>query len=232
MTKPQGTSDDEPPGHYASPACSMHEVDPGYMGLSDPQAPSTRAEIMAWRKRERARLIALRLAMPIAERTGHAASIARHLDALFPDLAGRVVSLYWPLRGEPDLRTWAHEIIARGGSCALPVVTVKQSPLAFHAWHPGAPLVRGIWDIPVPAEAREVVPDILLAPVIGFDRKAYRLGYGGGYFDRTLAAFASRPQVIGVGYAYASIPTIHPLDHDIGLDCVVTEQGCAVRRPD
>ena len=86
-------------------------------------------------------------------------------------------------------------------------------------------MVQGFWKIPVPAEGPEVVPDIMLAPLVGWDDAGYRLGYGGGYFDRTLAAFAVRPLVIGVGLAAAQLPTIFPQPHDIAMDSIVTEAG-------
>ena len=212
---------------FASPACSMPPF-----AVNDPAAASTaepvsRAEVIRWRKSERERLMAQRLAIPAADRQEHATRIADHLDRSLPDLAGTIVSLYWPIRGEPDLRVWARSIELRGGRCALPVVVKKATPLVFREWQPGAPLVRGFWNIPIPADGAEVRPDVTLAPVIGFDANGYRLGYGGGYFDRTLAALSPRPRVIAVGYGLAAIPTIHPLPHDIAMDAVVTENGIA-----
>lgn len=181
-------------------------------------------EVKAWRKAERARLIAARLAVPAAERERIAKEIAVRLDALVRPAAGMVISLYWPFRGELDLRPWARDAIDRGARIALPVVVEKAAPLEFRAWHPGAAMERGVWNIPVPsAEAERVVPDVVIAPLVGFDTDSYRLGYGGGYYDRTLAALASRPLVIGVGLALMAVPTIHPRDHDIAMDRIVTE---------
>ena len=82
---------------------------------------------------------------------------------------------------------------------------------------------RGIWDIPVPARRDVVIPDLMLAPLVGFDRANYRLGYGGGYFDRTLAAMPRRPMVVGIGYDLGAQETIFPQPHDIPMDAVVTE---------
>ena len=82
---------------------------------------------------------------------------------------------------------------------------------------------RGFWNIPVPVAGPEVAPDILLAPVVGFDDAGYRLGHGGGYFDRTLAAREPRPRAIGVGLASARLATIHPQPHDIPMQAIVTE---------
>jgi 5,10-methenyltetrahydrofolate synthetase len=113
----------------------------------------------------------------------------------------------------------------RGGSCALPVVIGKNAPLVFRAWKSGGKLVSGVWNIPVPADGAEVIPDIVIGPVVGYDRNCYRLGYGGGFFDRTLAALSPRPIIIGVGYAQAAITSIHPLPHDIPMTVIITEHG-------
>ena len=183
------------------------------------------SHVPAWRKEERARLIAARLEISADVRTGHAARIAEGLDRQIGEVAGRLVSLYWPFRGEPDLRGWAAEIIARGGRIALPVVVEKARPLIFRQWAPGDPLERGIWNIPIPAAGEPVMPDIVVSPVVGFDAMNYRLGYGGGFYDRTLAAMPAKPLVIGVGYAMQRIDTINPQPFDIPMDVIVTEAG-------
>lgn len=182
-------------------------------------------EIAAWRRQERQRLIDLRLKLSQAERQGFAARIAGSLDRLIGPLAGRTLSYYWPMRGEPDLRPWFGRLHGANGIASLPVVVEKGTPLVFRAWTQGEKLTPGVWNIPVPEHGREVTPDIVVAPVVGFDDACYRLGYGGGYFDRTLAAFQRRPIVIGVGYEAMRIPTIHPLPHDIPMDAIVTEHG-------
>jgi 5,10-methenyltetrahydrofolate synthetase len=91
-------------------------------------------------------------------------------------------------------------------------------------------LERGIWNIPVPAKGDEVIPTVTIAPLVGFDAACFRLGYGGGYFDRTLASLESRPTVIGVGYAFAAIATIRPQRHDIPMDWIVTGDGSPRKR--
>jgi 5,10-methenyltetrahydrofolate synthetase len=178
---------------------------------------------MRWRKAEREQIIAARLALSPSERRWRALAIARHLDDTMGDVSGRTVGMYWPFRGEPNLRQWMEGITARGASCALPVVVVRDAPLVFRAWRPGVRMCGGIWNIPVPADGAEVVPDVVVAPVVGFDPSCYRLGYGGGFYDRTLAAMAKPPRVIGVGFALAAIATIHPLPHDIAMHAIVTE---------
>ena len=184
----------------------------------------TREQVMAWRRTERQRLIQARLALPVAQRVAASEEIANQLLALIGDTAGLIVSAYWPLRGEPDLRELLRRLSQLGARCALPLVVEKGQPLAFREWHDGCAMARGVWDIPYPADGAVVTPNLLLAPVVGFDRKAYRLGYGGGYFDRTLASRSDHPRVMGVGYELAELETIHPLAHDIPLDLIVTER--------
>src|SRR5512134_574449 len=127
MTDP----DDEGPGTYASPPCLMHEVDLAYMGLVDPRQ---RTDVARWRKAERARLIAVRLAIPGDLRRRHAAAIEAHLETAIGVPAGLTVSAYWPFRGEPDLRGFLARVAAHGGRTALPVVVARGAPLVFRAW--------------------------------------------------------------------------------------------------
>lgn len=213
----------------ASSPCFAHELEQSADGSFHAVDPQQRRDVMRWRKSERQRQIDARLAIPASRRAEMAAQIARRVLPLLEPLKDRVVSFYWPLRGEPDLRALMREVIAAGGACALPVVVQKNAPLAFHAYAPGDRLEKGFWNIPVPARVRAVVPDVVFAPVVGFDPGCYRLGYGGGYFDRTLAALDPAPLAIGVGYSSAALPTIFPQPHDIPLGVVVTEE--AVHRP-
>ncbi len=191
-----------------------------------------RAEIMAWRRAERLRLIEARLRVPVAERQQASTQIIERLDTYCRESgllqSPTVVSGYWPLRGEPDLRPWLGALHAAGHTTVLPVVVEKGAPLAFRRWSPGAAMEKGFWNIPVPVDTTEFTPQLLLAPLVGFDARCYRLGYGGGYFDRTLELLRSlqvKFHAIGVGYAATQLPTIHPLPHDIALDVIITEQG-------
>lgn len=207
---------------YASPPCFMHELRGDGTVSGHPAAMSD--DVKRWRKAERERLIAARLEIPAATRAEHAVAIGRHLDTVVGDLEGRIVSLYWPFRGEPDMRGWMDEVNARGGRTALPIVVEKGRPLVFRTWKQGDKLDRGVWNIPIPAGGEEVLPDIVISPVVGFADN-YRLGYGGGFFDRTLAAMPRRPLVVGIGYAMQKIATIYPQPHDIPMDMIVTEKG-------
>jgi len=215
------TDEPEPP---ASSPCALDAVSPLWSGL--PPAPG---EVPAWRREMRAALIEARRARAPSLRRDEDARIAAALEALIGPVAGRVVSLYWPFRGEPDLRLWAGALVARGARLALPVVVERARPMVFRDWVPGAKLVPGIWNIPVPAEDSRVTPEVVIAPVVGFDPACYRLGYGGGYFDRTLAVLPGDWRAYGVGPDLARLPTIHPQPHDIALHAVVTPGG--VTRP-
>jgi 5,10-methenyltetrahydrofolate synthetase len=217
------TCPDDPSG-YASPACFAHELALGEGGYEavDPQQAR---DVARWRKAERARLIAARLATSPDERRRAAEAVVAALDELVDAGPGLVVSLYWPFRGELDLRGWMARAVARGARVALPVVVAKARPLVFREWRPGCRMERGVWNIPAPADGEVLTPGVVLAPLVGFDSDGYRLGYGGGFFDRTLAALSPRARAIGVGQGVAAIPTIFPQPHDVRMDSIVTEAG-------
>ena len=220
---------DDTPRHFASPPCMAAEVDPTYF---DPNHvdPEQARDVARWRKAERLRLRAERDAMSVADRASMGERIGAHLLRFLADrfgnLEGRVFSGYWPIKGEPDLRPVLASLHRAGVSVALPLVEVKAAPLVFRRWTPETKMVRGDWNIPVPPpEAEAVVPEIALAPVMGWTEGAYRLGYGGGYFDRTLAALSPRPFTIGIGLQAARLATIYPQPHDIRLEVILTEDG-------
>ena len=184
-------------------------------------------EVKRWRRAQRERLLALRQAMPPAERHRLGERIEAALRDLLADRPG-TLGVYWPFRGEFDPRPLVEAVVATGRLVALPVVVDKKGPLEYRAWRPGEALVDGVWNIPVPEKREIVVPAIMLAPLVGFDPACYRLGYGGGYFDRTLAALQPRPLAVGVGFEMQALATIYPQPFDVPMDLVVTETG--VRR--
>ena len=132
------------------------------------------------------------------------------------------LGVYWPVRGEIDVRDLAIEHLRKGGRVALPVVVTKSAPVEFWSWRPEMPMSRGIWNIPIPAEREVLDPDALIVPLVGFDAQQFRLGYGGGYYDRTIAAAARRPYCVGLGYGDAQLESIFPQPHDIPMDLIVT----------
>ena len=182
-------------------------------------------EIREWRRAMRAELRARRLSLPREARERIRATVSAEIRRQVPDLDIACIGFCWPFKGEIDLRHVVREAIANGAEAALPVVVERAQPLEFWSWRPHMPMQRGIWNIPIPAERNVVRPTVLLVPLLGFDALGYRLGYGGGYFDRTLAIAAPRPMTIGVGYELGRLPTIHPQPHDIPLDAIVTESG-------
>ena len=208
---------------HTAPPSFMHELAADSRDAQSP--PDAWSEVSKWRRAERERLISERLALAPEERQVRSGRIASMLDLTIGKFSGRIVGTYWPFRGEPDLRNWGIRVIERGGRIALPVVIRKGWPLEYRIWTPGDPLERGVWNILVPSRGPAVQPDVVIAPVVGFDEAHYRLGYGGGFFDRTLAALPGKPLVIGIGYEIARIPTIYPQPHDIPMDVIVTERA-------
>ncbi|HZI82525.1 MAG TPA: 5-formyltetrahydrofolate cyclo-ligase [Casimicrobiaceae bacterium] len=182
-------------------------------------------ELKAWRIRLRADLIARRAGTLPERRAAWGTSIGLQLERLLADVSGRIVAFCWPYQGEFDARPTIMGCLERGARAALPVVVAPRQPMIFREWNPGTKMVPGVYDIPVPADSPEVLPDIVLAPLAGFDERGHRLGYGGGFFDRTLAAIQPRPVTIGIGFELARVATIHPRWHDIPMNYIVTEAG-------
>ncbi len=140
---------------------------------------------------------------------------------------GNIVSGFAPMESEINPLTLMKVLAAAGARLALPVVAGKDRPLVMREWHFGAPLVAGVWGIrEPPADAPEVEPDILLVPLLAFDRAGHRLGYGAGYYDRTIHELRARKAVLAVGLAYAAqeVAQIPVTDRDAPLDLVLTER--------
>ncbi len=219
-------------GRFASPPCLAGEIAPDYF---DPMAvdPEQARDVARWRKAERARLRTERQARSVEDCATVGTALARHLREVlstrFEGAQGRVVSAYWPKKGEPDLRFLMAELHTAGVTVCLPIVEQKAAPFVFRRWTPETRMVRGDWNIPVPPPDAEVfIPDITLAPLVGWDGEGFRLGYGGGYFDRTLAALAPRPFTIGIGFQSSRLTSIYPQPHDIPLDIILTQEGVQV----
>lgn len=184
------------------------------------------AEIANWRQARRKELIAARLALPAEQHRRLSHAVRHHLGSHLLGVGSlRRYAFYWPLRGEVDLRPVIEALIAQGARAALPVVVERNGTLAFHAWRPGDPMGKDVHGIPYPAGGAVIEPDIVLVPLVGFDGQGYRLGYGGGYYDRTLAALPAKPETIGVGFELGRLASVHPQPHDIPLDAIVTERG-------
>ena len=182
-------------------------------------------QLKSWRKSERERLIAARAALDRETLERFRLRIDAHLARAFPGLASARLAFCWPIRGEYDARYLIRTLRERGALTALPVVVAPRQPLVFREWHPGVRMATGALDISYPVDSPEVVPDAVLLPMNGWDGAGYRLGYGAGYFDRTLASLVKKPAVIGVSYEMAKMETIHPQSWDIPVDWLVTERG-------
>ena len=190
------------------------------------------ATLKSWRKSQRERLIAARAALAPAVLEAWRQRIDGFLELSFPGLASCRLAFCWPVKGEYDARHFARTLRARGALTALPVVVAPRAPLIFREWHPGGELAKGPLDIPYPVNSPEVTPNAALLPMNGWDALGYRLGYGGGFFDRTLASLAKKPVVIGISYELARLETIYPQSSDIPMDYVVTERGVYRRDPE
>lgn len=173
------------------------------------------------RKLRRDQLLAARAGLP--DRPERERALRRHVAEWLARAEVRAVAFFWPIRGEPDLRAvmadWLIEDERR--VAALPVVS--GDALVFHAWVADAPMQAADFGIPVPARGRLVQPDCLLVPCVGFDTRRYRLGYGGGYYDRTLAQTVPWPLAVGIAFEIGRVDSIEPQAHDMALDAVITD---------
>ncbi len=176
----------------------------------------------------------LRKALLLARKSAHcapgcAAALGTRVLAVLARYAPQTVGFYWPLPGELDARdtlaAWLSADARR--QAALPVVKEIGRALEFHEWTPGAPMRIGHHRIPEPVSARVLVPDLLLVPCVGFDELGYRLGYGGGYYDRTLGQWpgGARPVTVGIAFDACRTSALPREDHDVPLDAIATEEG-------
>jgi 5-formyltetrahydrofolate cyclo-ligase len=207
----------------SSPVCLMSEFADELLpppGRREPDWPA----VEAFRKAKRVELLARRREYPLEHRRRATHSVLERLSSAVDLRAYPVLGFYWPIRAELDLRDAAREHVEAGGIAALPVVVEKAAPIEFWQWRPGAAMQRGFWNIPVPAERQVVTPNALLIPLVGYDVAGFRLGYGGGYYDRTLAATEPRPFCIGIAYDEAEMATIYPQPHDVPMDIIVTDR--------
>ena len=177
----------------------------------------------AWRRTLRREMVAKRAALGDEAHAGLSAGIVGHLLTALP--APQVVAFCWPIKHEPDVRAVVAHWEALGARAALPAVVAEAAPLAFRLWTPDTKLAPDRYGIPTPISGDFIQPDLILLPLNGFDAAGYRLGYGGGYFDRTLAALSPRPLAVGVGFEVNRLPSIRPESHDQRLDWIVTEAG-------
>ncbi|URI09814.1 5-formyltetrahydrofolate cyclo-ligase [Aquincola tertiaricarbonis] len=139
----------------------------------------------------------------------------------------QTIGAYWPIKGEfdalPALYRWTEGAPER--RIGLPVIDRETKQLRFHVWYPGCPMEEDAFGIPKPKDTEQFQPQMLLVPCVGYGPKGLRLGYGGGFYDRTLAAIEPRPYTVGVGYAHGYLPWLTPEPHDVPLDAMLNENG-------
>lgn len=177
----------------------------------------------AWRRALRREMVARRATLGELAHSEFSARIVAHLHAALP--VPKVVAFCWPIKFEPDVRAIIDTWTATGGRAALPVVVREDAPLAFREWSAETLLVADRYGIPTPTAGDWLRPELILLPLNGFDAAGYRLGYGGGYFDRTLATLSPRPLAVGVGFEVNRLASIRPENHDQRLDWIITEDG-------
>ncbi len=144
------------------------------------------------------------------------------------------IGAYWSIKGEfdalPALYRWSEADDAR--RIGLPVINRETRQLRFHVWYPGCPMEDDAYGIPKPKDTEAFEPALLLVPCVGFGQRGLRLGYGGGFYDRTLAALQPRPLTVGVGYSNGFVPWLQAEPHDVPLDAMLTDEGLHWQRLD
>jgi len=199
-------------------------------------------------------LIEQRLNLP--DRLEKAERLQRVLRIWLVGRPDTVIGAYWPIKGEfdplPALYRWQEDALlapSLGGwpvtadtepklACdslaqrlprkiGLPVVDKQSRTLSFHAWYPGCPMEEDAYGIPKPKDTEIVTPTLLLVPCVGWGPGGYRLGYGGGFYDRTLASYTPKPVTVGLGYSLGWLPDLQSEPHDVPLDAILSEKGVA-----
>ena len=183
----------------------------------------------------RRRLVAARLALP--DRLERAVQLQSVLRAWLAGRPENTIGAYWPIKGEfdplPALYRWSEGgVDGAPRRIGLPVADRSTGSLRFHVWFPGCPMELDAYDIPKPKDTDEFAPAILVVPCLGFGPGGVRLGYGGGFFARTLAALDPRPVMVGVSYTHGFLPLLRLSPGDLQLDALLTEDGVMWHRPD
>ena len=179
----------------------------------------------------RRELVQQRLNLP--DRLQRADRLQEVLRIWLVDKPDTVIGAYWLIKGEfdplPALHRWKEdgELLdePQRRRIGLPVIDKRHKTLTFHAWYPGCPMEEDAYGIPKPKDTELIVPTLLLVPCVGYGPGGYRLGYGGGFYDRTLAALQPRPVTVGLGYTQGYVDDFEPEAHDLPLDAILNDNG-------
>lgn len=178
-----------------------------------------------WRKKKRLELLACREAVTSNDRIQWSIKISSLLEHGFPILCKSTVGFYCSHRGEYDPQPAMSALRRRGAVLALPEMESEGKPLCYRRWWEEAPMKIGAYNIPVTDNTERVMVSAIIVPMLGFDKEGYRLGYGGGYYDRTISGINPSPLVIGVAFEILRLEDIYPRPHDVAMDFIVTEAG-------
>ena len=184
-----------------------------------------------YKKTQRTKLLAERGALP--DRVGLVNELQQALRIWLIKRTDAVIAGYWPIRGEfdplPALHRWQEAGLTQRPELtrkiALPVSDRASMTLTFFAWFPGCPMQNDAFDIPKPLDTEQLMPTLVLVPCVGYAPRGLRLGYGGGFFDRTLAALNPRPTTVGLCFSHGYLPELKAEAHDVPLDAMITDQG-------
>lgn len=177
------------------------------------------------RQQQRQTLLAERAAMTKKQRELATQQILRHLEMMLLKMTPQVLALYWPIKNEISCHAIMPNLLKKGWQLCLPVINNETKKLQFSRWTPETTMVAGYWNIPIPTINDWLNPDMYLIPLVGFDLNNYRLGYGGGFYDRTLGDINKPATFIGIGLESARLTTIDPHEFDIPMDIIITESG-------
>ncbi|MBV8210830.1 MAG: 5-formyltetrahydrofolate cyclo-ligase [Burkholderiaceae bacterium] len=161
----------------------------------------------------------------LTDRPERAVHLVERVEQWLRDRHASRLGFFWATRAEPDLSGVVERWLKAGPARVAALPVMEGEFLRFAPWSPGTALIKGPFDVWIPDTDQRIDPQLLLIPCVGIDRNRYRLGYGGGYYDRTLAVMSPRPITAGVGFDCARIETIDPKPHDLQLDVAFTESG-------
>jgi 5-formyltetrahydrofolate cyclo-ligase len=189
------------------------------------------SELAQEKKALRAALIEQRNQLP--DRQARADLLQRVMRIWLVGRPDIVIGAYWPIKGEfdplPALHRWKEdgELLdqPQPRRIGLPVVNKETHTMTFHAWYPGCPMEEDAYGIPKPKDTEVITPTLLFAPCVGYGPGGYRLGYGGGFYDRMLSSLTPKPFAVGLGFGMGFLPDFEPEPHDVPLDAILNDYG-------